>query len=469
MHQAVMNQDKSTRIAETSPERSSFFGHPAGLTNLFFTEMWERFSYYGMRAILILYMAAGVADGGLGFPVEKASTIYGVYTMLVYMGAIPGGLLADRFCGAKRAVLIGGIIIAAGHFTLAFHSLAAFYSGLALIVLGTALLKPNISAMVGSLYAPGDQRKDSGFSIFYMGINIGAFTSPLVCGWLAQSKWFKEFLGTHGLTAADSWHFGFAAAGVGMLLGLVHYVLQSSQLQGIGERRAKVAAVAGSTNTQEEPLTKEEWARLGAIGVLFFFAVTFWAVYEQGGTSLNLFADRLTNCVFMGYEFPSSWLQSMQALFVITLAPVFSWLWIKLGDKQPSSPAKFTWGLALLGLGISIMVPASMLAAGSKVSMWWLVVSYFFQVAGELCLSPVGLSTCTKLAPVKFVGMTMGIWFLASSLGNLVAGRLGGFFDEKNVSGLAVLFGSMGGALLGAALLLFVLTPPVKRLMSGVK
>ncbi len=463
--------DEAPDLPEETRGTSPFAGHPQGLSTLFFTEMWERFSYYGMRAILALYMVAPVTEGGLGFSTEKTGEIYGTYTMLVYMMSIPGGFIADRFLGARLSVLVGGIIIAVGHFTLAFKEIWFFYGGLILIVLGTGLLKPNISSMLGLMYKQGDIRRDAGFSIFYMGINIGAALAPIVCGFLAQGKEFRGMLKSWGLNPETSWHWGFAAAGVGMTFGLIHYWIQRKPLQKVGSRRHKPRQDA--TDKQQaapnEPLTKEEWKRLGAIAILFFFTMMFWAVYEQGGTSLNLFADKLVDNKIFGWEYPSSWLQSLQAVYVIAFAPLLSMLWIKLGDKQPSAPAKFSFGLFLLGLGIVLMVPASMLAAQGKISPLWLVVVYLLEVLGELCLSPVGLSTVTKLAPVRFVGITMGVWFLAASMGNKIAGHLGGMFKADDTQILVTLFGSMAGAVFLATLVLALLVPTVKKLMSGIK
>jgi POT family proton-dependent oligopeptide transporter len=496
-------------------DRSGLGGHPAGMTTLFFTEMWERFSYYGMRAILMLYMVAPVASGGLAIDTHQAGTIYGVYTMMVYMTSIPGGIIADRVLGARLSVLVGGIIIALGHFSLAIKDMPFFYGGLILIVLGTGLLKPNISTMLGGLYDKNDERRDSGFSIFYMGINIGAALAPLVCGYFAQSEQFKALLIKCNIDVNSCWHFGFAAAGIGMLLGLAQYVANGSRLKNVGGKPVKAqgrktsesskvtdqsaapAAHSASTSSiaitastasdvsaqssQSEqdsqsdsapvsaPLTVEEWRRLGAIGVLFFFSMLFWAVYEQGGSSLNLFADRLTRNEIFGMSFPSSWLQTIPAVYCIVLAPVFSAFWIKLGDKQPSSPAKFTYGLLFLALGIGLMVPAAMVAAGGKVSPMWLVFAYLLMVIGEMCLSPVGLSTVTKLAPTRLCSSIMGLWFLSMAFGNMLAGWLSGFFDEKALNTLMILFGSMGVAGLLATGILAALTPLVRRLMGTIR
>jgi proton-dependent oligopeptide transporter, POT family len=477
MSTLVSDESSPANNSDSLSDSAGLWGHPNGLTTLFFTELWERFSYYGMRAILMLYMVAAMADGGMALDTRTAATIYGVYTSSVYVTSIPGGLIADKFLGAKMCILIGGSIIALGHFTLAIHSIYAFYGGLLLIILGTGLLKPNISTLLGTLYSADDDRRDGGFSIFYMGINIGAALSPLVCGYLAQSDQFKNFIVGYGFKASDSWHFGFAAAGVGMLIGLAHFLFQYKRLGAKGAKPVKSQSRADSETpdaappetVEKLPLTKQEWNRLGAIAILFCFAALFWAVYEQDGSSLNLFADKLTDCSIAGWKFPSSWFQTLPAVYCIILAPTFSVLWVKMGRHQPSSPAKFAIGLALLGAGIAIMVPASILAANGKVSPWWLCISYLLQVLGEMCLSPVGLSTVTKLAPPRFASSTMGVWMLATACGNFLAGYLAGFFDENSTTTLIKMFGYMGGFLFLAAAILWILTPTVRRLMSGIR
>jgi proton-dependent oligopeptide transporter, POT family len=422
----------------------TWFGHPRGLSVLFFTEMWERFSYYGMRAILILYMVAPVADGGLGYSTARAATVYGWYAMLVYAMAIPGGLIADRWTGYHKAVLAGGIIIAAGHFSMAFATVETFFIGLALIVCGTGLLKPNVSTMVGALYAPGDPRRDSGFSIFYMGINLGAMSAPIVCGWLGQRI---------------AWHYGFAAAGVGMLLGLAQYLL--------GRKHIPIAhpttGQPDNPTTPHEAFTRAEWNRILAITVLFLFAILFWAAYEQAGTSLTLFADRYTRTAVFGWSFPSSWFQTVPAAFVILLSPLFAWMWLRLGTRQPSSATKFALGLLLVGLGFLVIVPAASHAqlTGERVSPLWLVGLYFVHVVGELCLSPVGLSLVTRLAPVKIAGLMMGAWFLATAFGNKLAGWVASYFDVIPVSRLFLLVFAAAAA---GSLVLFALSKPFKRL-----
>ena len=499
---------------------TSLFGHPRGLATLFSTEFFERFSYYGMRALLVLYMTAAISAGGLGFDARKAGAISGLYTSGVYLLALPGGWIADRIIGQRRAVFIGGVIIALGHFCLVFSRIETFFLGLCLIVVGTGLLKPNISTMVGELYPDGGARRDAGFSIFYMGINLGAFVAPLVTGWLRQ-----DF----------GWHYGFAAAGLGMVGGLIQYTLGGKHL-GTAGLHPDVGTVADGRSRQTRlllygigvvvvltailvalrssgrlditfagaaeavgyiiialavlyfiymfvagGLNPVEKKRVSAIVVLFVFSALFWAGFEQASSTLNLFADRNTNrAIFAwlptdwlprlrGWVMPAEWLQSVNALGIIIFAPVFAWVWISLArrSKEPSSPTKFTLGLVFLGLGFAVMILAAQRnAAGVQVSPMWLVLTYFLHTVGELCLSPVGLSTVTKLAPHRMVGQMMGVWFLSISLGNLYAGRVAGEFESIP---LPQLFGRVTMFTLGGAVLLALLIVPIKRLMSGVK
>jgi POT family proton-dependent oligopeptide transporter len=487
-------------------EETRFFGHPRGLSTLFFTEMWERFSYYGMRALLILFMTAAPAAGGLGFDTATAGAIYGLYTSMVYMTTLPGGWVADRLIGPQRAVLYGGILIAAGQFSLAIPSLSTFYLGLVLIVIGTGLLKGNVSVIVGRLYSPDDARRDAGYSIFYMGINVGALLAPLVCGYLGQRV---------------DWHLGFAAGGVGMVLGLIQYSMglkhlgdagrypaSSGSPEAIARQRSRallwtsltiaVIAAAGLgaysgllpiTPTQvadaagyfllgltvaffgwlylSSGWTPAERKQLYAIGVLFLAAALFWSEFEQAGSTLNLFADRNTSNSVLGYAFPSTWYQSLNSVFIIALAPVFAWLWVWLAHRgsEPSSPAKFAVGLVLVGAGFAVLVGGAVLAeGGAMVSPMWLVVVYFIHTCGELALSPVGLSAMSKLAPVRIGGLIMGVWFLASSVGNYIGGRLAGFYEAMT---LPSLFGAVAVFGVGAGVLLLLCTRPLRRLTEG--
>jgi POT family proton-dependent oligopeptide transporter len=455
-----------TELDPNVRDTSGFFGHPKGLGPLFFTELWERFSYYGMRSILIHYMTYSVAQGGLAFDTKQASAIYGWYTMAVYLTALPGGWIADYLTGARLAVLIGGIIIALGHFSMIFHSMPLVFVGMGLIALGTGLLKPNISVMVGNLYRENDPRRDSGFSIFYMGINVGALLAPLIVGFLAKTDTFRRIQSSWGMDPNKCWHWGFGAAGVGMIIGLIVYVLNRRRLAAVGDKIPR-ALKAKTEVAPAPPLNRGDWLRNIAIVILFVFTILFWAAYEQKGASLNLFADKLTRNEIFGIGFSPVYLQSLTPAFVIMLTPIFSTLWIRMGKRQPSSPVKFTLGLLFIGLAYSLLVPATVLTAQGKVSFWWLVGLYFLEVCGEMCLSPVGLSTVTKLAPAKLVGLMMGAWFLATSLGNKLAGYLSGFFVANDSWRLTKLYGGIALGLLVAAGILALLTPTVKRLMGS--
>jgi POT family proton-dependent oligopeptide transporter len=444
-----------------APHDSGFFGHPRGLSTLFFTEMWERFSYYGMRAFLILYMVAPVSSGGLGFSDVDAASIYGTYTGSAWGAAIVGGLVADRWLGQYRSVLIGGIIIALGHLTLAFPPLPFFYGGLTLIVIGTGLLKPNVSTLVGSLYEQADARRDAGFSIFYMGINLGAFIGPLIAGYIAQRI---------------DWHLGFSCAAFGMALGLTQYVIGKKRLQPALDRLAaqprstmNPAASASAAPSSAIGFTADEWKRIGAIVVFFIVAILFWGAYEQQGSTLNLFADRYTRLEMFGISFPSSWFQSVPAIFVIIFAPIFAWIWVRLGPREPSVPAKLAFGLLFMGLAFLVLVPAGAMAQADqavRVSPMWLVAAYMVAEFGELCLSPVGLSAVTKVAPTRIVGMMMGVWFLSNAFGNKLAGWAAGFFSTTP---LETLFSVVTGVLLAAAVVMFALVKPLRRLMGDAR
>jgi POT family proton-dependent oligopeptide transporter len=438
-------------VPDAAADRS-FFGHPAGLLTLFFTEMWERFSYYGMRAFLILYMTRPAGAGGLAFGDASATSLYGTYTGSAWAASILGGLVADRWLGQYRSVLLGGVVIMLGHVALVFRALPFFYTGLALIVIGTGLLKPSVSTMVGSLYDESDPRRDAGFSIFYMGINLGALIGPLVAGYIAERI---------------DWHLGFGCAAVGMLFGIIQYAAGKKRLQPALDRiaaqpRAKSSPDAPAAAAQTASQTSE-WKRISAIIVLFLFAILFWGGYEQAGSTLNLFADRYTRLEMFGFSFPASWFQSVQPIFLILFAPGFAWLWVRLGSRNPSLATKFALGLLFMGLSFLILLPAASSAqgAGMRVSPWWLVVSYAISELGELCLSPVGLSAVTRLAPVRIVGLMMGVWFLSLAFGNKLAGWAGGFIETLP---LQTLFGAVAGVLAAAAVLMFLLVKPVSRL-----
>ena len=503
--------------ATTSPlPEKQFFGHPRGLSTLFFTEMWERFAYYGMRAILVLFMTASVADGGLGFEVGRAGAVYGTYVALVYMLSLPGGWVADRILGLRRSVFWGGVLIMCGQLSLAVPGAKLFYLGLALIIFGTGLLKPNVSAIVGELYTKEDTRRAGGFSIFYMGINLGAFIAPLVVGWLAQSPEFKGILTNMGFNPATSWNWGFGVGALGMFFGLIQYRLgwkhfgdagihpsvDPASDEGRASRRqlglgilalvalAGTVAVLVSRGTlsvegvvnafswlyavvvvafftwlfKAGEWTKEERKRLIVIAVLFAGAAVFWSAFEQAASTLNLFALNNTRNSIFGFSFPSSWFQSVNALLIIALAPVFAWIWVKLGKRNPSSPAKFGFGLVCVGLGFVVMVGAAKASAGGVlVSPMWLVATYLLHTIGELSLSPVGLSSMTKLAPDRVKGMMMGVWFLAASVGNLIAGGVLRFYTNFS---LPQVFGAVAAFAIVAGLIMWGLVVPIKRMME---
>jgi POT family proton-dependent oligopeptide transporter len=503
--------DEPPKALQNAGDDRSFFGHPRGLSTLFFTEMWERFSYYGIRPLLVLFMTAALLDGGFGFERQTASAIVGIYAACVYLASLPGGWVADRWLGLKRAIWWGGVLIALGHFFIALSAILAkpaFFMGLVFIVLGTGLLKPNISAIVGDLYPEGGSRRDAAFSIFYMGINIGALLAPLITGYLGERV---------------GWHYGFGAAGVGMVIGLITFrARQGATLGDIGERPAAtadeqrkvklvvvgalvvifgviLAAMAGVLTINPVSiaekmsivmlalaliyfaylffgggLTGDEKKRVAVIVVLFLFATVFWAAFEQAPTSLNLFARDYTDRTVGGWEMPTLWLQSFNSLFVIALAPVFAALWTTLGrrNRDFSSPAKFSFGLLFAGLGFLLMVPAAqhIVDGGGvvRVAMWWLIGSYFLQTLGELSLSPVGLSSMTKLAPMKFKGQMMGVWFMASALGNLLAGLVGGHVDPENLPQIPALFQRTAMSLFIAAAVLGLMIVPIRRMMREV-
>ena len=438
-----------------APERDTagWFSHPRGLSTLFFTEMWERFSFYGLKALLILFMTATAAQGGLGFTDKHAGDVIGWYGFGVYATAIFGGLAADKVLGQYRSVLLGGVIIALGHFSMAVPTVPTFYLGLCLIVVGTGLLKPNASTMVGALYDPQDARRDAGFSIFYVGINVGACVAPLVVGTLGQEV---------------NWHVGFACAGIGMIIGLIQYVAGKPRLMPALERLGQTDTHAARSAEPWWRFQREEWGRVAAIAVLFVFSSIFWGAFEQASSSLNLFADRLTRNTAFGYNFPSTWYQSLNSMFMIFgLAPLIGGIWVRMGDRQPSSPVKFSLGLLFVGLGFALIVPAAMMTQqGIKVSPWWLIGLYFLHTIGELCLSPVGLSMVTKLAPARIVGFMMGWWFLSIAVGNKLAGMAGGLFETLP---LPQLFGAVAVTTFVAAAILLLLTRPLQRLMGGVR
>lgn len=511
----MANSSNAENFPNAGGESRGFFGHPIGLSTLFLTEMWERFSYYGLRPLLVLFMSAALMEGGFGFERGQASAIVGIYAACVYLASLPGGWIADRLLGLRKAIFYGALLISLGHISIGISAFVegklAFFLGLILIVLGTGLLKPNISAIVGDLYPEGGARRDAGFSIFYMGINIGAFFGQLITGALGETV---------------GWHWGFGAAGVGMLIGLVVFsVMAPKTLGDIGihptrnpdpviqakqETQVKlivgaglailamvVALAATGVITLDAQvigqymtyvlvslavgffaylfiaggLNSSETKRVLVIAVLFVFAAIFWSAFEQAPTSLNLFARDFTDRNFGGFEAPATWFQAINSFFIFLLAPFFAFLWVRLAKSgvELSSPAKFALGLFFAGLGFFMMIFAANLVVSSggasKVSWLWLVGSYFFQTIGELCLSPVGLSSMTKLSPRRYVGQVMGIWFLAAAVGNLIGGLVGGHVDPEKLEQMPQLFTYTTASLMIAAVVLALLAIPISRMM----
>jgi POT family proton-dependent oligopeptide transporter len=402
------------------PHEKELFGHPVGLYVLFFTEMWERFSYYGMRAILVLYLVAQTQgeNSGLGWTNGEALSLYGWYTMLVYVASIPGGWIADKFLGQKKSVLYGGILLVAGHSVLAIEEMWAFYSGLGLIIAGVGLLKPNISTMVGGLYKQGDIRRDKGFTIFYIGINVGAFLSSLIVGTVGE---------------VYGWHYGFGLAGIGMAAGLVQYLFGQKYLKSVGN------FLGASENKDEKdamnkPLSKIEKDRVVVLLISFLLVIIFWGAFEQAGGLMNLYASDKTDRIlsfslpFIGNEVPASWFQSLNAMFIIFLGTTVAGYWAnrKLKGKISTSLFKMILGLIIMGTGFFFMTAAAAQYESNGASaMYWLVLAYLFHTIGELCISPVALSYITKLAPVKYASLMMGVYFAMTGFGNKLAGLLG--------------------------------------------
>ncbi|GAB3652970.1 MFS transporter [Actinocorallia lasiicapitis] len=489
----------STSSLPPSGSGKTFFGHPRGLATLFMTEMWERFSYYGLRAILALFLAASVTDGGLGLSRNTANALVSLYIAMVYMVALPGGWLADRVFGARKAVLIGGVVIMCGHISMAIPAGPAFvFLGLALIVAGTGLLKPNISAMVGHLYDGDDEsRRDAAFSIFYMGINIGSL-APFIVGWLGQNV---------------NWHLGFACAAVGMAFGLLQYIAGGKNLRGIGsapthplspsERGKAVkwlvvgvvaltalalfAALIGRLTLDnityfltflsivvplayflyilrgDHGLSRDERGKMQAYVWLFLSAAVFWMIYDQAATTLSTFALESTNLSIFGWDMPSSWTQNFNPIFIIILAPLFAGFWTGKG-RRISTPLKFSIALVLAGLSFVAMFFAANIASdGTKVSIGWLVFVYLIQTVGELCLSPVGLSVTTRLAPAAFASQMLGVWFLATSMGDGIAAQVSRLSDGGS-SPAYYLWSGIFAVAVGA--LLFVFVPRLRTLMN---
>ena len=504
------------------------FGHPVGLFMLFFTEMWERFSYYGMRALLVLYLISEATgeNPGLGWDKGEASSLYGWYTMLVYITPIIGGILADKLLGFRKAIIIGAVLMTLGHLSLAFHPMPMFYLGLFLLIIGNGFFKPNISSIVGQLYPEDSDKKDSGYTIFYQGINVGAFLGSILCGYLGETM---------------GWHYGFGLAGVFMLIGLIQFRLSEKMFGDIGLAPDKIVKSEEMKLKENAPLTKVEKDRLIVVGVLAFFSIFFWAAFEQAGSSMTIFASEYTDrtlngntiiifkvisallsalpvgiltwmflgmtksigkeypsamtfmgvsvvilwgiIIFMVYnqfydenpEVPASWFQSLNALFIFTLAPLFSIIWEKLAKTKlnPNGPQKFAIGLILLGLGFIPMVIGSAGMGGNsvqKASMIFLTLAYLIHTMGELSLSPVGLSYVNKLSPKRLLGIMFGIWFFASAMGNKLAGLLSSYMEEIALeSSMADFFNILVYIPITGGVILFALSFPLKKLMHGIK
>jgi POT family proton-dependent oligopeptide transporter len=486
---------------------TDWFGHPRGLATLFFTEMWERFSYYGMRAILVLAMVSAVEQGGLGLDDRSATAIYGLYTASVYMLTLAGGWMADRLLGQRAAVGYGGVLIACGHFTMALPWRDSFFIGMVLIVLGTGLLKPNVSAMVGQLYVHDSAaRRDAGFSLFYMGINLGSFIGQLICGYLGERI---------------GWHYGFAAAGVFMLLGLMQYRMTAHHLGDAGlmatdqssvlllPRRQRdwrivraalvllvlLVVVMSAGGLRMDPvrlaqgtgvmivlvaigyfvwlltlggLNHAERQRVVMIFILFMAGALFWSGIEQEGSSFNLFAERYTDRMIFGWQMPASWLQSVNPFFIVTLAPLFAALWVRLAlrNMEPATPSKMALALLQMALGFLVLhFAAQFVVRGEQVAPGWLVLTYLLHTTGELCLSPVGLSAVTRLAPPRYVGQMMGVWFMGSALGNLIAGLVAGWFGEDSAQNMPQRFWLIFIFGIIAAVVVWVAGRVMRRLM----
>lgn len=483
-------------------------GHPRALSTLFFTEMWERFTFYGMRALLVLFLVDAVESGGYGFDDKTATAIYGLYTAAVFMAALPGGWIADRLIGAQRAVMAGGILMTLGNLMLTIPGPPElFFGGLVVIILGVGLLKPNISTLVADLYPEGGGRRDAGFTIFYMGINLGAFIGPLIAGWLAQRY---------------GWRMGFLAAAIGLPFGLLQFWMSRHRFNGAGAKANRndgdlglardwrhfgiafavfglVALLLFSGTVDLQParlaqgaayvlvgmaalyflylffgagLDAVERKRMVVVLVMFLAVASFWSGYEQAGSSLNLFAKRYIDRFVGGFEIPAGWFQSVQPAFVIIFAPLFSMLWVKLAQRQldPAAPLKFAFGLLLMGLGFLFMVAAAnIVVGGASAPAYLLILTYLLTVFGELCVSPVGLSTVTKLAPARLVGQMMGVWFLGSSLGKLMAGLIAGTFDANNLAAMPGRYLDIVIFACGVGIVLLLISRPLARNMGGVR
>jgi len=447
----------------STPNAGTLFGHPKGLFLLFGTEMWERFGYYGMRALLVLYLIASVQDGGFGWTNQEALRLYGFFTMAVYLTPVIGGWLADNFIGQRKAIIWGGLIFSLGYFTLGIPKSmivgmeeTVFYIGLALIIIGNGLFKANVSSLVGDLYEDGDHRRDGAFTIFYMGINLGAFLAPITVGVLGETV---------------NWHYGFILAGCGMLIGLtLQLTLANKYLGDIGVEPS--AKRTKGDQKAHAPLTSQDIDRMKVILIMSMFSVIFWAGFEQAGGLFTIYASDFTDRTLFGFEIAASSFQSLNALFIILLAPFVASIWVKMGSNEPTSPKKFALAMLFLALGFFVMLWATMVQGGDvavKVSMLFLVFAYLFHTLGELCLSPIGLSMVTKLAPLKFTSLLMGIWFFFTALSNFLAAFIGSFVGEgeEMVNNAANIFMGVGVGALITGLIIYLSAGKLVEWMHG--
>ncbi|CAM2833536.1 peptide MFS transporter [Vibrio rarus] len=439
--------------------KNTLLGHPRGLFLLFSTELWERFSYYAMRAILVLYLTDTTINGGLGWSTKDALDLYGIYTGLVYITPLIGGFIADNYLGQRKSVLIGGVLMALGQFSLALpmgtfglDGQTSFYLGLTLLIIGNGLFKPNISTMVGDLYAEGDHRRDGAFTIFYMGINLGALLAGIIAGSAAN---------------AYGWNTGFLVAGIGMMFSvMLQLTLSHSWLGDIGVVPAAKKANASNLH-KKAPLTKQEVDRLKVILVLGLFVIVFWAGFEQAGGLMNIYTQQYTDRLIGTFEVPAAWFQSLNPLFIMLLAPLLAAVWVKMGKKEPTSPVKFAFALFFLAVGFVFMVGAALQQGGDigvKTSMGWLIGAYFFHTLGELCISPIGLSMVTKLAPLRLASLLMGAWFGFNAIANYVAGLIGSHVGDF---GAVAIFGGIAIAAVICGIVLLFMSNTLVRWMHG--
>ena len=480
---ASFEVDSNANLIDRIEAQGKWFGHPKGLFLLFFTEMWERFSYYGMRGVLMLYMIKLWSENGLNIPGKDASLIYGFFTGFVYFTPIIGGWIADKYIGQRHAITIGGITMMIAQFVLfAFNSHFGLGLGLVLLIIGNGFFKPNISTLVGQLYREGDDRRDSAFSIFYMGINVGALIAPLICGTLAEEWFAVKGMDVNGEEVILSYGFRYAflAASIGMMIGQVAFnLLAKKYLLEIGTKPAGTVSTSDDKSNEvvaNQPLTTIEKQRIAVIIILTLFVIFFWAGFEQAGSSLTIYTDKYINRSLFGWTIPTTYFQSVNPLFIVALGPIFAWFWTSKYGKKLSTPVKMSLGMILLGVGFLFMYAATFAVSVDtvegqevvlkKAALSWLVLTYFFHTIGELCLSPVGLSVVTKLAPVKLASMLMGVWMLSSFAANIIGGFIAAYVERL---GAGTIFVSIAGFVIILGLLMLLLSKKLSAMMHGVK